>query len=80
MDPVDDLVDDPAAENDESSRVVPFFQTLIYLPVQGEQAAAGLLLESLVLMRELKRMRKDEALYRETIAAGDDERVPNQVP
>jgi hypothetical protein len=43
----------------------PFFQTLHHLPLQGEQAAAGLLLENLALMRELKRVRREEAVDRE---------------
>jgi hypothetical protein len=51
----------PYLRANSSSGPVPFFQTLDHLPVQGEEAGAGLLLESLAMMRELKRIRNEEA-------------------
>mmetsp|Transcript_47663 Transcript_47663/g.88784 ORF Transcript_47663/g.88784 Transcript_47663/m.88784 type:complete len:308 (+) Transcript_47663:45-968(+) len=61
-------------------RAVPLFQTFGHLPVCGEEAGAGLLLESLALMRELQHIRRAEALDRkvaaeELVAAAENKQV-----
>jgi len=51
-----------SSHNFSNYRAVPLFQMFGHLPVFGEEAGAGLLLETLVLMRELQHIRRTEAL------------------